>query len=180
MLLEILLKISSCKTFVAGGALKSHFLFYLQSETEMFAQNCSSCPSKEINQTQSSFGHDETQAERDQSEVRLQIAAEQKRTPDRSSCRRVMPEPPAKKLLAKSAKNVSSFPKKEAKTAGVVIAGLHPLLRQTANHRTRTLKKAAWCNQTVKYILRVSGKMHILCCLSALNMPQLLMQDQAG
>lgn len=77
--------------------------------------------STKISQTQSRYGHDETY-ERDHSEVRLQFAAEQKRTPDRSSCRRVMPEPPAKMVLAKSVKYVSSFPKKEAKTAGVFIA----------------------------------------------------------
>lgn len=54
-------------------------------------------------------------------------------------------------------------PKKEAKTAGVVIAGLHPLLRQTANHRTRKLKKAAWCSQTQSNISSVYQEKCIFC-----------------
>lgn len=47
--------------------------------------------------------------------------------------------------------------------------------------RKKKLKKAAWCNRTRSNISSMSGKeMHILCRLSSLNMPQSLMQGQAG
>lgn len=56
----------------------------------------------------------------------LQIAAEQKWTPDRSSCRRVMPEPAAKTkkfAFGEMSQKCFKFPEERCeKTAGVVIA----------------------------------------------------------
>lgn len=164
------------------GLLNPIFYFTFDQK-QMSAQNCWPflllCQQKstELNPGLDTMRH---KAERDQSEVRLQIEAEQKRTPDRSSCHRVMPAPPAKMLLAKSVKNVSSFPKKSENCWRLHRRSAPASEADGESSHKKAEKGSMVQSDTVKYILCVSGQMHILCCLSSLNMPQLLMQDQAG
>lgn len=72
-----------------------------------------------MDRTQSSFGRDETKPRGIGAKCFYRLQPSEKRTSDRSSCRWVMREgeggAPARTLLARSVKNISSLPKERSK-----------------------------------------------------------------
>lgn len=192
VLLEILLKISSCKRFVAGGALKSHFLFYLQIRNrnvcaELFVFSFTvdrNHPSS--NPVLDTMRH---KLRRDQREVRIQIAAEQKwdarqELPAAESCQNRQQKKKKNCFWRNESQMFQVSPEERCEK---LLASKSPVCAldrgRRTNHRTRKLKKrqrgAIGHSQIDPPCIR-GRKMHILCCLSSLNMPQLLMQGQAG
>lgn len=172
---------------MAGGELNSHFLCCLRSESEMSMQNCSLVLLRGQKWTELSPVLDATRQSREASErsafTDYSRAKDGRPTgaPAAESCGRARGGGRQHERCWRDRSKIFQVSrKKEAKTAGVAIAGLRPLLGRAANRGARKLKKAAWCNQTHSNISSVPGEMHTRCCLSALNMPRLLTRDQAG
>lgn len=90
-------------------------------------------------------------------------------TPDRSSLPPSHARTASKKKIAFGEMSHKCFkfpPKKDAKTAGVEIAGLRPRQRQTneSSHEKAGKKGSVVQSDTVKYILRVSGEEKCIFC----------------
>lgn len=91
-------------------------------------------------------------------------------------------ETPARTLLARSVpkktnKKIQVSQRKKQKT----LAASSPASEAGGvSSRKKAEKGSVVLSDTLCYILCVSGEMHIRCCLSSLNMPLLLMRDQAG
>lgn len=159
--LEILLKTSSCRRFVAGGELNSHFLFCLRSESEMSVQNCSLVLLRGQKWTELRPVLDATRQSRE--------ASERSAFTDYSRAKNGRPAgAPAAESCGRGgwawrqhdcfwrdrSKIFQVSWKKEAKTAGVAVAGLLPLLGRAANRGARKLKKGSMVqSDTLKYIL---------------------------
>lgn len=179
ILLEMLLKICSCKRFVAGGALDSHFLFCLRSETNVGAElfRLFFCSEDRNGPKSIQFWTRREKAERDRSEVRLQITAERKtdvRQPSHAGKRQ---QERFWRDRSKKKKKIQVSRKKKQKP---LAASLPASEAGGESSRKKAEKGSMVLSDTLCYILCVSGEMHIRCCLSSLNMPLLLMRDQAG
>lgn len=142
----------------AGGALDSHFLFCLQSETNVGAEMFvfSFAPKTEMDRSRSSFGQDERKPRGIGAKCVYRLQPSEKRTSDRSSCRRVMRgggggERQQERFWRDRSKikiKIQVSRRKKQKPRH------RPLLRQAASHRARKLKKGSMVlSDTLCYIL---------------------------
>lgn len=161
--LEILLKTSSCRRLVAGGGRNSHFLFCLRSESEMSVQNCSFVLLRGQKWTEPNPVLDATRQSRE--------ASERSAFTDYSRAKNGRPtgapaaEPcgreggggtPARVLLARSVKSISSLPKERSKN------------RQRRHRRTAPASEAggeSWRKKAEKGSMVQSDTLKYILCI---------------